>query len=54
MDAGILDGDLLVVDRAAKPVNGSVVAVNGAYTVACVCFSAISRHRNLADTERFA
>ena len=34
-DAGILDGDLLVVDRAAKPVNGSVVvvAVNGAYTV---------------------
>jgi DNA polymerase V len=34
-DAGILDGDLLVVDRAAKPVNGSVVivAVNGEYTV---------------------
>ena len=34
-DVGILDGDLLVVDRAAKPVNGSVVvvAVNGAYTV---------------------
>ena len=34
-DAGILDGDLLVVDRAAEPVNGSVVvvAVNGAYTV---------------------
>jgi DNA polymerase V len=34
-DAGILDGDLLVVDRAAKPVNGSVVvvAINGAYTV---------------------
>ncbi|SEB53229.1 LexA family protein [Terriglobus roseus] len=31
-DAGILDGDPLVVDRAAKPVNGSVVivAVNGA------------------------
>ena len=35
IEAGILDGDLLVVDRAAKPVNGSVVvvAVNGAYTV---------------------
>ena len=34
-DAGILDGDLLVVDRAAKPVNGCVVvvAVNGEYTV---------------------
>ena len=34
-DAGILAGDLLVVDRAAKPVNGSVVevAVNGEYTV---------------------
>ncbi len=34
-DAGILNGDLLVVDRAAKPVNGSVVvvAVNGEYTV---------------------
>ena len=34
-DAGILNGDLLVVDRAAKPVNGFVVvvAVNGAYTV---------------------
>lgn len=33
-DAGILDGDLLVVDRAAKPSNGSVVvAVNGEYTV---------------------
>src|ERR1700759_105804 len=33
-DAGILDGDLLVVDRAAKPANGSVivVAVNGEYT----------------------
>ncbi len=33
--AGIMDGDLLVVDRAAKPVNGSVVvvAVNGPYTV---------------------
>ena len=26
-DAGILDGDLLVVERAAKPVNGSVVVV---------------------------
>ena len=26
-DAGILDGDLLVVDRSAKPVNGSVVVV---------------------------
>ena len=26
-DAGIMDGDLLVVDRAAKPVNGSVVVV---------------------------
>ena len=34
-DAGILDGDLLLVDRAAKPVSGSiiVVAVNGEYTV---------------------
>ncbi len=34
-DAGILNGDLLVVDRAATPVNGSVVvvAVNGQYTV---------------------
>ncbi len=34
-DAGTLDGDLLVVDRAAKPVNGSVVvvAVNGEHTV---------------------
>ena len=34
-DAGIQDGDLLVVDRAAKPVTGSVVvvAVNGEYTV---------------------
>ena len=34
-DAGILDGNLLVVDRAAKPENGSavVVAVNGKYTV---------------------
>lgn len=34
-DAGIHDGDLLVVDRAAKPVTGSVVvvAVNGEYTV---------------------
>ena len=45
-DAGILDGDLLVVDRSAKPVNGSVVvvAVNGEHTVKklrrgadCVC-----------------
>jgi hypothetical protein len=34
-DAGILDGALLVVDRSAKPVSGSVVAValNGEYTV---------------------
>jgi DNA polymerase V len=34
-DAGILHGDLLVVDRAASPENGCVVvvAVNGAYTV---------------------
>jgi DNA polymerase V len=34
-DAGILDGDLLVVDRAAKPGSGSVVvvALNGEYTV---------------------
>ena len=34
-DAAILDGDLLLVDRSAKPVNGSevVVAVNGEYTV---------------------
>ena len=34
-DAGILDGDLLVVDRAATPVTGSVVvvAVDGEYTV---------------------
>jgi len=34
-DAGIQDGDLLVVDRSVKPVNGSVVvvAVNGEYTV---------------------
>ena len=34
-DAGILHGDLLVVDRAATPVTGSVVvvAVNGEYTV---------------------
>ena len=34
-DAGILDGDLLVVYRAAKPENGCVVvvAVNGEYTV---------------------
>jgi len=34
-DAGILDGDLLGVDRAAKPVSGSivVVALNGEYTV---------------------
>ncbi len=26
-DAGILDGDLLVADRSAKPLNGSVVVV---------------------------
>ncbi len=33
-DAASWDGDLLVVDRAAKSVNGSVVvAVNGEYTV---------------------
>jgi SOS-response transcriptional repressor LexA len=34
-DAGILHGDLLVVDRAAKPDSGwvAVVAVNGQYTV---------------------
>ncbi len=34
-DAGIHDGDLLVVDRAAKPGSGSVVvvALNGEYTV---------------------
>ena len=34
-DAGILDGDLLVVDRAAKAVSGSVavVALNGEFTV---------------------
>ncbi len=34
-DAGIHDGDLLVVDRAANPVSGSIVvaSVNGAYTV---------------------
>lgn len=34
-DAGILHGDLLVVDRAATPGAGSVVvvAVNGEYTV---------------------
>ncbi len=33
-DAGILHGDLLVVDRAAPPVHGSivVVAINGEYT----------------------
>jgi len=34
-DAGILDGDLLVVDRAAKAVSGSVavVALNSEFTV---------------------
>ena len=34
-EAGILDGDLLVVDRAATPCSGSivVVALNGEYTV---------------------
>jgi DNA polymerase V len=34
-DAGILHGDLLIVDRAAHPHNGCVVvvAVNGEYTV---------------------
>ena len=34
-DAGILDGDLLVVDRAANAVSGSVavVALNGEFTV---------------------
>lgn len=34
-DAGILDGDLLVVDRSRTPVTGSVVvvAVDGEYTV---------------------
>ena len=34
-DAGILHGDLLVVDRAAKPESGCVVvvAVNGEFTV---------------------
>jgi len=34
-EAGIQDGDLLVVDRSIKPVTGSiiVVAVNGEYTV---------------------
>ena len=34
-DAGIQDGDLLVVDRAAKPGNGSVVvaSIDGAFTV---------------------
>ena len=34
-DAGILDGDLLVVDRAMKAVSGSiaVVALNGEFTV---------------------
>ena len=34
-DAGILHGDLLVVDRAAPPENGCVVvvALNGEYTV---------------------
>lgn len=34
-DAGILDKDLLVVDRAAKPENGSIVvaSLNGEYTV---------------------
>ena len=51
-DAGILDGDLLVVDRAAKPVNGSVVvvAVNGEYTVKrlrrgpdCICWTQPTR-----------
>lgn len=33
--AGILDGDLLVVDRAANPISGNVVvvALNGEYTV---------------------
>jgi DNA polymerase V len=33
--AGILDGDLLIVDRSARPISGSivVVAVNGEYTV---------------------
>jgi DNA polymerase V len=32
---GILDGDLLIVDRAARPVSGSivVVALKGEYTV---------------------
>jgi DNA polymerase V len=34
-EAGILHGDLLVVDRAAHPQNGCVVvaAVNGEYTM---------------------
>ncbi len=34
-DEGILNGDLLVVDRSAQPISGSivVVAVNGAYMV---------------------
>lgn len=51
-DGGILDGDLLVVYRAAKPVNGSVVvvAVNGAYAHRLRC-SRSTRHCFSNSTE---
>lgn len=34
-DAGIKDGDILIVDRAAKPISGSVVVavLNGEFTI---------------------
>lgn len=37
-DGGILSGDLLIVDRAEKPVHGSIViaAVDGEFTVKCL------------------
>lgn len=38
-DAGIFDGDMLVVDRSIKPRDGHVVVavVDGEFTVKCLC-----------------
>ena len=55
-EAAILDGNLLVVDRATRPVNGSVVvvAVNGEYTVKRWVVPACGWPRRIRSTSRSA
>ncbi len=49
---GIFDGDLLIVDRAVKPQNGSVVVANVDGELTCKILDTVNR-RLLSSNDRF-